>query len=177
MPDEGSSGSLGSSAVSTPPAPTIVVVTEVALTAGDVERMVGLHGDDVFHYHVLVPCDTDRNVVVHLLDRLALLDLKGAAADLRRRDPQEAAATADEALQQSLAAIRAASRSASGQVTEDDPLPALRAEVQATGAAEAVIVTEPKVVEDTFHTDWASRARDALGIPVLHMYAGDWRIG
>jgi len=159
------------------PTPTIVVVTEVALTDGDVRRMVGLHADEQFDYHVLVPADTERNVVVNMLDPLTLLDFKAAAADLRSPDARRAKTTADEALHTSLAAIRAADRTASGVVTEDDPLPALRAEVKATGAVEVVIVTEPHAVEDTFHTDWASRAREEFGLPVLHMYAGDWRLG
>ncbi|MGB8384326.1 MAG: hypothetical protein WCG47_24325 [Dermatophilaceae bacterium] len=162
---------------SQPANPTIVVVTEVALAEGDVKRMVGLHADERYDYHVLVPADTERNVLVNVLDHLSLLDLKAAAADLRSPDPRRAAATADEALRESVAAIQAAGRAASGVVTEDDPLPALRAEVEATKAAEVVIVTEPHAVEDTFHTDWASRAREELGLPVLHMYAGDWRLG
>ena len=159
------------------PTRTIVVVTEVALTEGDVARMVGLHADEHFDYHVLVPADTERNVLVNLLDHLSLLDFRAAAADLRSPDPRRATTTADEAVRKSIAAIRAAGRTASGVVTEDDPLPALRAEVAATGAAEVVIVTEPHAVEDTLHTDWASRAREELGLPVLHMYAGDWRLG
>ena len=159
------------------PTPTIVVVTEVALTNGDVARMVGLHPDEHFHYHVLVPADTERNVLVNVLDHLSLFDFRAAAADLRSPDAHRATTTADEALQKSVAAIRAADRAASGVVTEDDPLPALRAEVEATRAAEIVTVTEPHAVEDTFHTDWASRARETLGLPVLHMYAGDWRLG
>lgn len=162
---------------SQPANPTVVVVTEVALTDGDVRRMVGLHADEQMDYHVLVPADTERNVLVNLLDHLSLLDFKAVAEDLRGRDPGQVTATADEALAQSLAAIRAAGRSASGVVTKDDPLPALRAEVSATGACEVVVVTEPHAVEDTLHTDWASRAREELGLPVLHMYAGDWRLG
>lgn len=158
-------------------AATIVVVTEVALTDGDVVRMVGLHADEPVDYHVLVPADTERNVLVNLLDHLSLLDFKGVADDFRGRDPGRVTATADETLHRSLAAIRAAGRNASGVVTDDDPLPALRAEVEATGASEVVVVTEPHAVEDTLHTDWASRAREELGLPVLHMYAGDWRLG
>jgi hypothetical protein len=56
-------------------------------------------------------------------------------------------------------------------------MPTLLEEVGRLGAQEVVVVTEPHAVEDTFHTDWASRAREALGVPVLHMYAGDWRLG
>jgi hypothetical protein len=47
----------------------------------------------------------------------------------------------------------------------------------ATGAGEVVVVTRPHAVEDTFHTDWASRARERLGVPVLHVYAGSNWVG
>jgi hypothetical protein len=56
-------------------------------------------------------------------------------------------------------------------------MPTLQAEVERLHASEVVIVTEPLAIQDTFHTDWASRAREELGLPVLHMYAGDWRLG
>ena len=66
---------------------------------------------------------------------------------------------------------------ATGEITADDPVPALDEEVARLSASEVIIVTEPHAVEDTFHRDWASRAREQLGVPVLHMYAGDWRLG
>ena len=62
-------------------------------------------------------------------------------------------------------------------ITEDDPLPTLQTEVARIQAAEVIIVTEPHAVQDTFHTDWASEARERLGVPVLHVYSGDWRLG
>ena len=58
-----------------------------------------------------------------------------------------------------------------------DPMPALVEEVRRLNAREVVVVTEPHAVEDTFHRDWASKAREVLGLPVLHLYAGDWRLG
>nr|WP_284287269.1 hypothetical protein [Angustibacter aerolatus] len=72
----------------------------------------------------------------------------------------EARATAAQALDASLSALRAAGVEAEGEVTGDDPLPALRAHVERLGAREVVVVTRPHAVEDTFHRDWASRARD-----------------
>jgi hypothetical protein len=55
--------------------------------------------------------------------------------------------------------------------TDDDPLPALKAAVADGDVAEVAVVTYPHAVEDTFHRDWASRARDELQVPVLHLYA------
>jgi hypothetical protein len=96
---------------------------------------------------------------------------------MRPVDRTEARADAAEALATSLEVLAGAGAQASGAITEDDPLPTLIAEVERRGAREVIIVTEPHAVEDTFHTDWASKARDRLGLPVLHMYAGDWRLG
>ena len=44
-------------------------------------------------------------------------------------------------------------------------------------ADRAVVITTPHAVADTFHTDWANRAQDKLGIPVLHLYSGSGYIG
>ena len=59
-----------------------------------------------------------------------------------------------------------------------DPVGALKKEVGADGETqEVIVVTQPHAVEDTFHRDWASRAREVLGVPVLHVYAGSSFIG
>ena len=42
---------------------------------------------------------------------------------------------------------------------------------------EVVVATYPHLVEDTFRTDWASRAREALHVPVLHLYLGTSELG
>ena len=78
---------------------------------------------------------------------------------------------------ESLAAFTEAGRTATGAIVEDNPLPALRAAVAAGGIREVAVVTYPHAVEDTFHTDWASRAREVLQVPVLHLYAGTSELG
>jgi hypothetical protein len=40
-----------------------------------------------------------------------------------------------------------------------------------------VVVTYPHALEDTFHRDWASRAREELHVPVLHLYSGTSELG
>jgi hypothetical protein len=92
-------------------------------------------------------------------------------------DREEAHADAGTALAQSVAEFEKRGLTVTGEVTADDPMPALVDEVDRLNAREVVVVTEPHAVEDTFHTDWASKARDVLGLPVLHIYAGDWRLG
>ena len=53
----------------------------------------------------------------------------------------------------------------------------LVAKVKELGADQAVVITRPHAVADTFHTDWANKAQDKLGLPVLHLYAGSGFIG
>jgi hypothetical protein len=103
--------------------------------------------------------------------------MREALEALRPVDRTGAHADADTALSTTLAEFERHDVDATGEITSDDPMPTLVEEVARLGAREVVVVTEPHAVEDTFHRDWASRAREALGVPVLHMYAGDWRLG
>lgn len=157
----------------------IVILTEQALDAGDAGRILALHDGEDLDYHVLVPADTRRNLLVDVIDHLSLLQLREALDAVLGREPGGDAArlSAQQALTASLAALRNSGKSAEGQVTQDDPLPAVKAEVDRLGAREVVVVTRPHALEDTFHRDWASRARDELGVPVLHVYAGTTFLG
>jgi len=155
---------------------TTIVLTEVPLKALDVERIVGLHDGSEPVFRVLVPADTKRNVLVSVLNHLSLFEMREALETLKPIDRTEAHADAEQTLAESLEALTQAGVQATGAITDDDPLPTLEAEVEA-GASEVVIVTEPHALQDTFHTDWASEARERLGVPVLHVYTGDWRLG
>lgn len=173
VPDERDAGPAAPA-----PASTVVVLTEQALGDDDARRIADLHATEPTRYQVLVPADTERNLLVDVLDHLSLFDLRAALGELRSDpDPHEARATALEALDRSLAALQAHGLQAQGRVTQDDPLPALVSAVEQHGAREVVVVTRPHAVEDTFHLDWASRARDEVGVPVLHVYAGTTFLG
>jgi hypothetical protein len=156
---------------------TVVVLTEDTLTAADVEHITALH-DDV-DYRVLVPADTERNLLVSVVDHLGLGELRQALDEVLGREPHPAQVkvAAEQQLAGSIAELRSAGVPADGSVVEDDPLPALAAAVAAGGVREVVVVTYPHAVEDTFHRDWASRARDRLRVPVLHLYAGTSELG
>jgi len=160
-------------------ASTIVVLTEDTLADADVAKLLALHDDAALTYRVLVPADTERNMLVSFVDHLGLGSLRRALDDVLRREPvpTQAKADASEQLAQSLAAFAAAGASADGRIVEDDPLPALKAAVAAGWVREIVVVTYPHAVEDTFHRDWASRAREVLKVPVLHLYSGTSELG
>lgn len=157
----------------------ILVLTEDTLTSADVEHITALHPDDDVRYHVLVPADTEHNLLVSLVDHLSLGELREALDAVLRREPapQRAHSTAAEQLEASIAAFTLAGTPVDGVVVSDDPLPALRAAVADHDVREVVVVTVPHALEDTFHTDWASRARDELKVPVLHLYSGTSQLG
>ena len=157
----------------------IVILTEQALEPGDAGRILALHEGEELSYHVLVPADTERNLLIDVVDHLSMLHLREALDALRHREPkgEAARANAEKSLASSLEALRDLGKDAQGEVTTDDPLPAVKAEVERLGAREVVVVTRPHAVQDTFHRDWASRARDELGVPVLHVYAGTTFLG
>ncbi|MFF1529393.1 hypothetical protein [Cellulomonas sp. NPDC058312] len=158
---------------------TILVLTEDTLASADVSHILSLHEGETLAYRVLVPADTERNVLVSLVDQLSMGELRDALDTVLGREPEptEAAADAAEQLAESLAAFAEAGATASGVVVDDDPLPALRSAVASEGAREVVVVTYPHALEDTFHRDWASRAREELHVPVLHLYSGTSELG
>lgn len=168
---------VGAAAQEQEAAPTVIVLTEEALKPVDVEKIVAMHKVETATYRVLVPADTDRNVLSSFLDHLTLFEMREALDSLRPVDREEAHADAETALATTLREFEAHDVAATGEITADDPMPTLVEEVARLGAREVVVVTEPHAVEDTFHIDWASKARESLGLPVLHMYAGDWRLG
>ncbi|WP_432497689.1 hypothetical protein [Kineococcus gypseus] len=159
---------------------TVVVLTEVALGDVDARNIAQLHAGEAVRHVVVVPVDTERNLLADVLDHLFLGELRDALQEVRggRPDPGRARADAESALSATLQALRAEGLQADGRTTGDDPMPAVREALSGEpDARELIVVTRPHAVEDTFHTDWASRARDTLGVPVLHVYAGTSRLG
>lgn len=158
---------------------TVLVLAEDALQPVDVTHIATLYDDADISYQVLVPADTARNILVSLIDHLSLGELREALDEVLGREPEPATAraTAAEQLRATLDAFEGAGKQASGQVVDDDPLPALRAAVASTDVHGIAVVTQPHALEDTFHQDWASRAREELHVPVLHLYSGTSQLG
>jgi hypothetical protein len=176
--DEPNASPTGDDTSAQDAAPTvIIVVTEEPLKPVDVDKIVALHEEESATYRVLVPADTQHNMLSSFLNHLSLFEMREALDSLRPVDRDGAHADAQSSLDTTLAEFAAHGVPATGEITGDDPLPTLVEEVTRLDASEVVVVTEPHAVEDTFHTDWASKARESLGLPVLHMYAGDWRLG
>jgi len=155
----------------------IVILTEDALADADVAHLLSLHPD--MTCTVLVPADTDQPLLATVLDDLGLGDVAGALRRVRGLEPTptQARTTAHERLETSLARLREAGVAATGQITDDDPMPTLAASITDTDAREVVVITYPHLIEDTLRTDWASKARARLQVPVLHLYSGTSVLG
>jgi hypothetical protein len=157
-----------------------IVLTEQALSAEDAQRLVALHAPQAQEFRVLVPADIRRNLLADVLDHLSLLELRQALEAVtpgRGAHPDDDRVQAEQALQASVTQLLAAGASADGRVVAGDPVSVLEKDLADAPADEVIIVTRPHAVEDTFHTDWASRARERLGVPVLHVYAGSSWLG
>jgi hypothetical protein len=158
---------------------TVIVLTEEALRPSDAAHIGWLHPEPDIRIEVLVPADTEQNVVAAIIDHLGLLDLRAVWDDVvgRQPSPEEARQEAAEAVATSLAVLAGVGLTANGRVVEDDPLPDLAKTIAATEATELIVVTKPQMLEDTFHRDWAHRAREEFGLPVLHFYTGTEFVG
>ncbi len=156
---------------------TTVVLTEQALGTADAAHLAQLHDGEGRDWVVLVPADTDRSLLADVLDHLSLLELRAALGAVRSGHDDLTRADAERALGSSVSELDAVGLSARGVVVDGDPVAALAEAVAREGADDVVIVTRPHALEDTFHTDWASKARERLGVPVLHVYAGSTWLG
>jgi len=157
----------------------IVILTEEPLGADDrvnIERLVD--GGDA-RLVVLVPANTERHLLVDFLENLSMLDIAKAFRELTAHapDPDKQRAAASETLATSLNALEGVGGGISGEVVDGEAVNGLVTKVKELGAAQAVVITRPHAVADTFHTDWANKAQDRLGLPVLHLYAGSGFIG
>ena len=155
----------------------ILILTEVALGPAERKAVSELVEPDT-PIEVLVPAGRKRRLVVDFLDHLSMLEFAKAFEGLSGEgDPTAQRAVAQTALDGSLLALDGVGSGTTGSLIEGDPVAALADRASSSGAVQAVVVTLPHAIEDTFHTDWANQAQRRIGIPVLHLYAGTGFIG
>lgn len=157
----------------------IVILTEEPLGPEDRANIAQLADGRETQLVVLVPGNTERHLLVDFLENLSLLEFAKAFRDLTSTtaDATEQRAEAQETLDTSLQTLAGISTDLSGEVLTGTAVDGLVAKVNEIGATQAVVITRPHAVSDTFHTDWANKAQDQLGVPVLHLYAGSGFIG
>lgn len=156
---------------------TILLLTETTLAEHDARRIAELHGTDDVTVHLLAPADAEHNRLIEALDEIALGRI-GDAFDDDDDDatPQQAELDAMHAVNASLDLLKAAGLEAQGSVTGSDPVPAAIEAARTDSSDEIIVVTPPHLVEAGLHRDWASRLRDELSLPVLHIVSGTDRV-
>jgi hypothetical protein len=156
---------------------TIVVLTENALTSHDVDRLAHLHDPDPVRLQVLVPVGARHNRIVEALDDVALGRLgRAVRGSEEEAAPETAEVEARTSLDSSIRDLRLAGIEADGALAADDVVAAVAQAVRDLGADEVIVVTEPHLVEESLHRDWASKIREAVDLPVLHIVAGTDRV-
>ncbi|BBE22957.1 hypothetical protein MN0502_18400 [Arthrobacter sp. MN05-02] len=153
------------------------MLTEEALTHPDLRNLRTLQGEDPAELVVLIPEDRNESVLGEFFRHLSLLEVGEAFRSFSGDDRRDDEAAARTALDSSLRLLRDEGFAARGRTTTGNPVDALVREATESGAEQAVVITRPHAVADTFHTDWANRAQDKLGIAVLHLYSGSGFIG
>ena len=154
----------------------ILLLSETTLADHDAARIAELHGDEDVEVHLLVPADAEHNRLIEALDEVALGRLRDALDD-DDPTPEQAEQDAMHAVNASLDKLRAVGIEESrGSVTGSDPVPAALEAVRLDGTDEVIVVSPPHPVESALHRDWASRLRDALDLPVLHVVSGTDRV-
>jgi hypothetical protein len=154
---------------------TILLLAEATLRDHDVTRIAALHEDDDVQVHVLVPADAQHSRLIEALDEVALGYLPDGPDD-HSQNPEVAEQAAMQTVNASVALFTAAGVDAKGSITGSDPVPAAIQAAAQYGADEIIVVTPPHPVEDGLHRDWASRLRDELELPVLHVISGTDRV-
>lgn len=153
---------------------TIVLLIEKVMDEGDVRLVTTLHEDVETSFVVVLPGKTDHHRLVRALDDVALGHLEEAAEEVERSDEpaDEAADATRRTLNASVAALQAAGVQAAGETAPgEDPLQILKDVVERHSADEVIVLTDPHLIEEFFHRDWASRARHKVGVPVLKLFA------
>ncbi|WP_205471516.1 hypothetical protein [Nocardioides sp. SYSU D00038] len=155
----------------------VVLLVEQALSDLDARQVRSLHEglDQAVTYHVLLPVEDAAARIEAAMGTLSTGELLPGPAmnqvtqeelDAVREESRDNAAAE---LSRTLAALTSAGVTAVGETVVGDPVEALASAVQRLDGREAIILTRPHVVAEFFHVDWSSRARRALGVPVLHL--------
>lgn len=150
----------------------VSLLIERELSDADADQILELHEslDDTVVYHLVLPIENSSAMLTRSLSGLGSGEVLPplSAEDLAEiQDQIEKAGQAE--LDNSAARLRKRGNEVNAALAEGDAIDALVTLVSETTSAEAIILTEPHIVQEFFHVDWTSRARRKLDLPTLHM--------
>lgn len=150
----------------------VALLIERELSDADADQVLELHEalDDTVVYHVILPIENSSAMLTRSLTGLGGGEVLPPLSAEDLAEVQEQIETAGQTeLDNSTARLRKRGNEVNAALAEEDAIDALVALVAATKSAEAIILTEPHVVQEFFHVDWTSRARRKLDLPTLHL--------
>lgn len=150
----------------------VAILFERQLIELDADQIASLHEgvDEEITYHLLLPVTESqfaiRASMAALSDGVIAPDLEpDVLAELENTERL----AGEEGLNSSLELFRARNMNATSALAEGDPIDELIDLVQQYDCNEAIILTEPHIVREFLHIDWASRARRKINVPTLHL--------
>lgn len=160
---------------------SIIVVTEDRLNAQDIENIVEairLEEPPATHVDLMVPYDIPQPLLIKVLDELALFRFDEARKELTEAEegPLTQRAEAQTIADTNSQILQAAGLSVSTKVAQGQPLEGLKQLIAESDPSQAVFITRRYAIEDVLNIGWTNRAKDELGIPVLHFHTGSTRI-
>jgi nucleotide-binding universal stress UspA family protein len=153
---------------------TVVLLVEQELSDADVAEVEALHADEpAVRWHVVVPQGLPPVALAAAMPGAPLGEgvAMGLPGTLPPMPPDFTAEEAAEILEQCLGKLREHDLDVDGEVVDPDPVDALRDCCRRLQADEVVCLTRHHRVAEMLHRDWASRARDAVEVPVVLVHS------
>jgi hypothetical protein len=149
----------------------VAVLIERQLNDLDADQLIALHEglEDEVTYHLLLPVDSSASILIRSMSSFGAEFAPPITSTTFDDLDDKIRSAGDDELQASAQLFRDRNQSVSATLTQDDPIDALVALVDATGSREAIVLTEPHVVREFLRTDWTSRAQRKLKVPTVHL--------
>lgn len=150
----------------------VALLIERQLNELDADQVIALHEglDDTVRYHLLLPIENSTAVLTSSMSALGAGQIVPITEPNALEEVQEVIVSAGQAeLDASAELLTVRGQQVTARLTDQDPIDGLVQLVKETGSSEAIILTEPHVVQEFLHVDWSSRARRALDVPSVHL--------
>ena len=150
----------------------VVLLIERQLEDLDADQVIALHEglDDTVTYHLLLPIESSTSILTSSMSALGSGQIVPITEPDVLDEVQEVIVSAGQSeLDASAELLEDRGQQVTARLTEDDPIDALVRLVKETGSSEAIVLTEPHVVQEFLRLDWTSRARRVLDVPSVHL--------
>lgn len=152
---------------------TVVVLAEEELSDTDVAELAALRsGEPGVRWYLVVPQGLPPVAMATAMPGAPLGEgiAMGMPANLPPVPADQSEVEARAALEASLGRLRGRGLDVDGEVVDPDPFDQLRDICDRLAADELICLTRHHPISERFHRDWASRARETVTVPVVHLH-------